>query len=181
MAQSLIPLSCSWIKPINFWFWQHNWGGQKQLSYASVSKKEILKLWTNLSRIYWGCPQITLTLNKSAIFWSICVWELFEYEEGKFVFEHSEDSWLGCMKAVFSHLKFDEVCCLSWDAVSPSTSIVKFYTLITSLPVPIKFLLTSDFWFVNMLCITANKGCKSSGPGHQEISWWFGGYYSIFC
>ena len=108
------------------------------------------------------------------------MWELFEYEEGKFVFEHSEDTWLGCMKAVFSHLKFDEVCCLSWDAVSPSTSIVKFYTLITSLPITIKFLLTSDFWFVNILCITANKGCKSSGPGHQEISWWFGGYCNVF-
>ena len=69
------------------------------------------------------------------------VWELFEYVEGKFVFEHSEDSWLGCMKTVFSHLKFDEVCCLSWDAVSPSTSIVKFYTLIKSLLITIKFLL----------------------------------------
>ena len=54
---------------------------------------------------------ITLTLNKSAIFWSISVWELFEYEEGKFVFEHSEDSWLECLKTVFSHFKFDEVCC----------------------------------------------------------------------
>lgn len=145
---------------------------------VNKSIKDLLRL---SPKTVWLNFPITLTLNKSAIFWSICVWELFEYEEGKFVFEHSEDSWLGCMKAVFSHLKFDEVCCLSWDAVSPSTSIVKFYTLITSLPVPIKFLLTSDFWFVNMLCITANKGCKSSGPGHQEISWWFGGYYSIFC
>ena len=124
---------------------------------------------------------ITLTLNKSAIFWSICVWELFEYEEGKFVFEHSEDSWLESTKTVISHLKFDEFCCLSRDTVRPSTFIVKFYTLITSLLNTIKFLLTFDFWFVNMLCITANKGCKSSGLGHQEISWWFGGYYSIFC
>lgn len=39
------------------------------------------------------------------------VWELFEYVEGKFVFEHSEDSWLECLKTVFSHFKFDEVCC----------------------------------------------------------------------
>ena len=79
--------------------------------------KDLLRL---SPKTVWLNFPITLTLNKSAIFWSISVWELFEYEEGKFVFEHSEDTWLECMKtvlAISSLMKF--VVCLGMQSVLP--------------------------------------------------------------